>query len=274
MNYRLSPAHNLYANIGGGLEAPAGNETDPASTFGQDTVTAINPLLDAIRSTTYELGTRRLIAFGDDSPLKSASYDAAFYLTNVANEIIPYRGGRFYFSAGAVRRSGAEFGATLAGAGSTEIRGSASWSRNRYMRYTIDSVHYGRPGAIADYSGNHVAGVPAIHYTATVSRPVGKNSPARVELSVRGVGDYFIDDANSIEVAGYKTFGATVSSIRALAMGRVGLRGFVAIENITHRRFIGSAFVNPDVVNGEPVAFEPGTPRSLVISLSVETLPR
>ncbi len=274
VSYRFSPTHNFYASIGGGVEAPAGNETDPASTFGQDTVTAINPLLDAIRSTTYEVGTRRLIAFPEGSPLTSASYDAALYLTNVTNEIIPYRGGRFYFSAGAVRRSGAEFGAALTGAGSTEIRASASWSRNRYVRYTIDSVHYGRPGAVASYSGNHVAGVPAINYSATVSRPVGNNSPARVELSVRGVGDYFIDDANDVEVAGYNTYAATISSSRPLAMGRVGLHGFVAIENITNRRFIGSAFINPDIVNGEPVAFEPGTPRSLVVSLSVSSLTR
>ena len=58
LNYRLSAARSVYASIGGGIEAPAGNETDPASTFGQDTVTALNPLLDAITSTTYEVGTR------------------------------------------------------------------------------------------------------------------------------------------------------------------------------------------------------------------------
>ncbi|MGH7751254.1 MAG: TonB-dependent receptor, partial [Gemmatimonadales bacterium] len=52
--YRLTPRHSVYLAVGGGVEAPAGNETDPASTFGQDTVTSLNPLLDPIRSTTYE----------------------------------------------------------------------------------------------------------------------------------------------------------------------------------------------------------------------------
>jgi hypothetical protein len=32
---------------------------------------------------------------------------------------------------------------------------------------------------------------------------------------------------------------------------------------------VASAFLNPDVVNGAPVAFEPGLPRRLVVSLSL-----
>ena len=38
---------------------------------------------------------------------------------------------------------------------------------------------------------------------------------------------------------------------------------------VKDRRFIGSAFTNPDIVNGAPVAYEPGTPRSLIVSLSI-----
>ena len=60
--WRLSPARSLYASVGGGVEAPAGNETDPVSTFGQDTVHGINPLLHPIRSTTYEVGAKALDA--------------------------------------------------------------------------------------------------------------------------------------------------------------------------------------------------------------------
>jgi outer membrane receptor protein involved in Fe transport len=48
-----------------------------------------------------------------------------------------------------------------------------------------------------------------------------------------------------------------------------GLRGFVSVNNVFDRRYIGSAFLNPDVVNGEPVAFEPGRPRELVIGMTV-----
>jgi iron complex outermembrane receptor protein len=269
VNYRASALHSFYANVGGGIEAPAGNETDPASTFGQDTVTAINPLLDAIRSTTFELGTKHALtlpAFLD----ATLSYDIAGYWTNVTNDIVPYRGGRFYFTAGKVRRRGIETGASLLLPAGLELRGSASYSRNRYIEYTVDSVHYGKPGAIADYAGNAVAGEPGSSYSASVAHPLGPVIPLRVELSLRGVGDYFADDANLVPVPAYHTVGLTVATDRLIPLGRqVGARAFITVENLTDRRFIGSAFVNPDVVNGVPVAFEPGSPRSVVISVSL-----
>jgi iron complex outermembrane receptor protein len=270
LNYMLSPVHSFYANVGGGIEAPAGNETDPASTFGQDTVTAINPLLDAIRSTTFESGTKHLINVPVLGKTSTLSYDVAAYWTEVRNDIVPYRGGRFYFTAGKVRRRGVEAGASFQVPGGLELRGNTSYSRNRYVEYVVDSVHYGKPGAFASYAGNHVAGVPNSSYAASVARSLGAALPLRLELGVRGVGEYFADDANRVQVPAYHTFGFTVATSRPIALGdRVESRAFLTVENLTNRRFIGSAFVNPDVVNGVPVAFEPGSPRSVVLSISL-----
>lgn len=271
LNYMLSPVHSFYANVGGGIEAPAGNETDPASTFGQDTVTAINPLLDAIRSRTFETGTKHLITVPALGKTSTLSYDVAAYWTEVKNDIVPYRGGRFYFTAGKVRRRGVEAGASFLVPGGLELRGNTSYSRNRYVEYVVDSVHYGRPGAFASYAGNAVAGVPSSSYAASVAHSLGAALPLRVELGVRGVGEHFVDDANRVRVPAYHTFGFTVATNRPIALGsRVESRAFVTVENLTDRRFIGSAFVNPDVVNGVPVAFEPGSPRSVVLSISLE----
>ena len=64
----LSPTRSIYASLGGGVEAPAGNETDPAGTFGQDTIYSINPMLDPIRSTTIEVGTKHMMAVGTRLP--------------------------------------------------------------------------------------------------------------------------------------------------------------------------------------------------------------
>ena len=268
LNYRLSPMHSFYANLGGGIEAPAGNETDPASTFGQDTVTALNPLLDAIRSTTYEVGTKQVLPFAG-SLFSAFSYDVALYTTNVTNEIVPYRGGRFYFSAGKVRRQGAELSASLLGASDLEINGSLTMSRNEYTDYTVDSVHYGRAGRFADYSGNDVAGIPSLFYVLSAGRSVSEAIPLRLQLSMRGVGDYFVDDANLVEVPAYHTFGATLSTSNGIVVGGVSLKAFLSVENLADKRFIGSAFVNPDVVNGVPFAFEPGAGRTFLFSISV-----
>jgi iron complex outermembrane receptor protein len=267
-SFLATPTHSFYANLGGGVEAPAGNETDPAGTFGQDTVVAINPLLEAIRSTTYELGTKQLIEVRR-AYLGSFSYDAALYRTEVRNEIIPYRGGRFYFSAGKVRREGAELGAAVDGVKGFSVRGSMTWSRNLYTDYVVDSVHYGVPGRSASYAGNEVAGIPDVFYGFSVAHDVSLGLPLAARLDGRGVGDYFLDDANAVSVPGYQTLDLTLA-LRPVQLGSAAqLTGFVTVSNLLDRRFIGSAYTNPDIVNGVAVAYEPGAPRSVVVSLSI-----
>ena len=66
LTYRVTPSTSLYANIGGGVEVPAGNETDPAGTYGLDEVYLLNPLLEPIISTTYEIGTKQILFFGNE----------------------------------------------------------------------------------------------------------------------------------------------------------------------------------------------------------------
>jgi iron complex outermembrane receptor protein len=268
--WKLSSTHSLYANVGGGVEVPAGNEVDPAGTFGQDTVTSLNPLLEPIRSTTYEVGTKRIVTLGGTPLLRSASYDVALYDTEVRNEIVPYRGGRFYFTAGQVRRQGAEVGLALAAAGGIGARGALTLNRHRYTEYQVDSVHYGAPGRFADYAGNRVVGVPDVHYGAALSFSPARLPGVRLEGGITGVGRYFADDANAVEVPGYSLLDATLSfDDPALFHRHLGLRGFVSVHNLANRRYIGSSFLNPDVVGGVPVAFEPGRPREVVVGVTV-----
>jgi iron complex outermembrane recepter protein len=272
--WKLSGSHALYANVGGGVEVPAGNETDPASTFGQDTVTSLNPLLEPIRSTTYEVGTKRIVVLGANAGLlRSASYDVALYDTEVRNEIVPYRGGRFYFTAGRVRRQGAELGLALVAAGGVSARGALTLNRHRYLEYQVDSVHYGAPGRFANYAGNRVVGVPSVHYGASLGLAPAALAGIRLEAGVTGVGPFYADDANLVEVPGYMLLNATLGFDDPVTFGRrYGVRGFLSVNNLTGRRYIGSAFLNPDVVAGQPVAFEPGRPREVVMGLTVGAL--
>jgi outer membrane receptor protein involved in Fe transport len=130
-------------------------------------------------------------------------------------------------------------------------------------------VHYGVPGATASYAGNDVAGVPGVFYGLSIAHDISLGLPLAVRVDARGVGDYFIDDANTVSVPGYRTLDLTLA-LRPLEMaGATSLSGFVTVSNLLDRRFIGSAFTNPDIVNGAAVAFEPGTPRSVVVSFSI-----
>jgi iron complex outermembrane receptor protein len=272
VTYRLGPFHSVYAALGGGIEAPAGNETDPASTFGQDTVTALNPLLEPIRSTTYELGTRRTVR--RDGVLRVVSYDVALYDTRVRDEIVPYRGGRFYFSAGRVRRAGVELGLSARTESGVAVQGTLAYAHHRYREYVVDSVHYGRPGALADYTGHQVVGVPALTYGVSAEAAPAFVAPLWVRASVQGQSSYFADDANAVRVAGFKIVSAALGLHEAVRVGPLGLRGYISVHNLLDRRYTSSAFLNPDVVAGEPVAFEPGMPRNWTVGMSLSPFRR
>jgi iron complex outermembrane receptor protein len=273
VTWRRTPTHSVYASVGGGVEAPAGNETDPASTFGQDTVTAINPLLEPIRSTTWEVGTRQLVTWPHGA-LRALSYDVALYDTRVTNEIVPYRGGRFYFTAAGARRRGAELGLTLHAAGGASLQTALAWQHHRYGDYVVDSVHYGVPGAVADYSGNEVVGVPGLTYAASLVWAPAPLAPLQLRLGVQGTSAYFTDDANQVAVPAYRVTSLTAATARPLSLGPgLGLHGFVTVNNLFDRAYIASAFLNPDVVAGQPVAFEPGLPRNVVVGISLVRQP-
>jgi iron complex outermembrane recepter protein len=269
--YKLSPSHTLYANVGGGVEAPAGNETDPAGTFGADTVYAINPLLDPIHSTTAEIGTKHVRTFAAGL-LRTLSYDVALYRTDVKNEIIPYRGGRFYFTAGKAQRQGLEIGARVSTAYGVGLGTSWTFSNNEYQEYMVDSVHYSaaRAGHFADYSGNKIVGIPGRFFNVRAEYAPPFAKAIGLELETQNIASYFADDANRVKVSGYALWHAGIDLEGPARLGGgLELRGALRVENLTNKKYVASAFLNPDVVNGVPVAFEPGMPRHLVVSASL-----
>jgi len=269
VTYRLAPQHSLYASLGGGIEVPAGNETDPAPPF--DTVTALNPLLDPIRSLTAEIGTKQLWVISTSSFFRELSYDVALYQTSVKNEIIPYRGGRFYFTAGRVRRRGAELGVRVATSAGVAVQAALTWNGHHYTEYLVDSVHYDstKAGVFADYSGNRVVGVPAFIGALALDITPAAVRPVRIRIGVENMSSFYADDANQVKVPSYRVANVSLGTDQPLALGAtLGLNAFVTVNNVLDRRYIASAFLNPDVVAGEPVAFEPGLPRNVVVGVS------
>jgi len=267
ISYRLTPLFSIYANMGGGVEVPAGNETDPVIPYGHDTLYLINPLLNPIISTTYEAGTKQLYTI--DNFLNSISFDLAFYYINIKNDIVPYRGGRFYFTVGKSSRTGLEFGTQLNFKYGISLQGSFTYSNNKYNDYLLDStlLSPSRPG-IADFSGNKVAGLPDIYYYAGITIAPEIFYGAYLSLNTNGVGKYFVDDANKIEVPSYNILNASIGLNKPVSISEhFNLRVFIGINNMTDTKYAASAFINPDRVSGVPVYLEPGLPRSYVVSL-------
>jgi iron complex outermembrane receptor protein len=269
LSYSLDDTKSLYANVGGGIEVPAGNETDP--TPGAPPV-LLNPLLDAIRSTTYEVGFKSAESRLGGSPF-SVSYDLAAYNTEVTNEIVPYNGGRYYLTAAKARRSGVELGVGAAASNGVFGNVAFTWSRNRYSTYVVDSALLGKAGARADYSGSEIVGIPSMFGHVEVGTEIPGLRSVRVKAGLEHSGKYFADDANKVNVPSYTIYDLTAELRNPiLAANGWGIRGFVTVRNVTDRKYIGSAFLNPDLVGGAPAAYEPGTPRAVIVSLTAGRL--
>jgi iron complex outermembrane receptor protein len=270
VNWRFASTHALYANVGGGLEVPAGNETDQPPT-GPLPGALLNPLLDAIRSTTYEMGYKATAV-----PLAggavSLEYEAAVYHTDVANEIIPYNGGRYYQTAASARRRGAEVEVEADAAAGIFASAALTLNDHIYDRYVVDSsvINAANPN-LADLSGNRVMGVPKVFGTFELGTEVPGFRALTVKGGVEHSGQYFADDKNSVTVPAYTIFNVTAALKRPIvAANGVALRAFVTVHNVTNRKYVGSAFLNPDTApSGEPAVYEPGAPRAVTLSLSL-----
>ena len=271
ISYRLSEHHSVYASVGGGIEVPAGNETDPAGTFGQDTVTAINPLLEPVRSTTFEVGTRHALGAWSLGPVgfSAFDYDAALYYIDVSNEIVPYRGGRFYFTAGKARRMGVELGVRARTTFGLSLSGAATISDNTYTDYVVDSVHYGRAGFSARYDNNRIVGVPRWMGNLQADYEIPALSAVSVGLGVQATGGYFVYDANKVGVPKSGVWNLTVRSSDLFQMGSMRVAGGISVENLFDAKYAGSGYLNPDVVAGVPLYLEPGMPRTLLVTLEL-----
>jgi outer membrane receptor protein involved in Fe transport len=149
------------------------------------------------------------------------------------------------------------------------LQAALTWTDHRYTRYFVDSVHYGSPGAFADYSDNRVVGVPAFTGAFALDLMPAAMKPVRVRVGVEAMSSFFADDANQVQVPAFGTAHVTVGTDNPVALtSGLGVNAFVTVHNLFDRRYIASAFLNPDVVAGEPVAFEPGLARNVVVGVS------
>jgi iron complex outermembrane receptor protein len=276
ITYRVSPTHSVYANVGGGVEVPAGNETDPSGTVPGDTVFAINPLLEPIRSTTVEVGTKQIVSLGGEGPVANLTYDVVLYWLQVTNDIIPYRGGRFYFTAGKSERMGLEVAGNLQFNMGLSVNVALTAASNKYKEYRVDSAHYAasKAGKFADYSNNKLVGVPNIFYNVGLKYMPDVLKGAYIRANLQSVGKYFANDANTITVPAYTILNAGIGIDHLnFANDRLFFSAFFGLNNLTDVKYVGSAWLNPDapVINGKqvPAFIEPGLPQNFIGSIGI-----
>jgi iron complex outermembrane receptor protein len=272
LTYHLLPTMTVYANLGGGVEVPAGNETDPPSVFGEDTLRSVNSLLKPIQSTTFEAGLKQVVLFDGESILQSLSYDVAAFLINVTDDLIPYRGGRFYLNAGRTQRIGAELGGQASFAGGFILYGMLTLMQSRFVDYKVDSgfVNPSLDGRIADLSGNKQPGIPDVFATFRIRYAPAFLSGLFAEVEARLVGSYFADDMNTL-VAPAVTVLDGVVGYQGDITHNLRVNALLRVNNLAGSKYVASIWMNPDrPANAQPAFIEPGLPRAFVGSLGLE----
>ncbi len=274
LNYRLASDMSIYANLGGGIEIPAGNEVDPPGTLG---ATVINPLLEPMTSITYEVGWKTMPRVEDFIGMGAAniSLDVAAYMIGVANDIIPYSGGRFYISAGKTRRIGAELGGAVKLENGFSLSAAFTYSSSKYLEYNIDSIYRTSRDTIEgqttfkDYSDNKIAGMPDMYATVRAKWQPKFLEGFTVDAEMRTVGSYFADNANLLTVSSYMTLDAGISYEQPIIDG-LSARGYARAMNITDQLYAASAWINPERVAGAAPSFlEAGLPRNFNAGISI-----
>ncbi|GAB1430204.1 TonB-dependent receptor PqqU [Ignavibacteria bacterium] len=274
VTYRITPEHTVYTNFGGGVEVPAGNETDPVPTYGDDTLHVINPLLEPIRSTTIEIGYKT-VANADFLGDATVSADVAAYMITIKNDIIPYRGGRFYFTAGETRRLGGELGLGIRWLNGLSLWAAVTLSDNRYVNYKIDSVYYNKSlaGKSADYKDNKAAGLPDFFSTIRLRFEPEFVAGTFIEADMRLMGEYYVDDANTLTVPSYAVFDAAAGYDLKIS-DALGAKIYARYANLTDARYAASAWINPDMPSKTlPAYIEPGLAGNITAGLTLTWYP-
>jgi iron complex outermembrane receptor protein len=256
--YRLSLNHSAYVNVGGGVESPAFNEVDPPASLPD---VALNPFLKPMTSGTMEAGIKGMVQGPRGFLVRSVSYSAAAYRIDIENEIVPFEGGAWFFSAGRSRRYGFEAGADMELRGGFSVKSALTLLRARYVEYSNE---------LGDFAANLVPGIPPsvfnlrFRYLAT--------GGLAAEVGLEHVGPYFADDANSVIVGAYSTVNASLAY--RFSWRAVRLHAFVGMSNVFDKTYVASAFINPSSRTSgsgspKPAFIEPGLPRQAFVGADV-----
>lgn len=243
--FKLTPAVNLYGNIGKGFETPTFAEL----AYRPGGATGLNFALQPADSTHYELGVKALIR-------AASRITAAIYRIDVTDEIVvdsSINGRTVFKNAAGTRREGLELMWQSRFAQGFEAALSYSALDARFVQpFTSTS-------SVA--AGNKLPGVPPSSlYGELVWRHPASGFHSGAEL--RRNGKVFVDDANSEAAAAY-----TVWNLRAgfEQRGRNWrLSEFVRIDNVADHKYVGSVIV----ADGNRRFYEPAPGRNWLVGVN------
>ena len=243
--WRATPLASAYASVSTSFETPTttelGNKPDGSA--------GINPELQPQRTVALELGAKGLL------PTTGVRWDVALFEARARDELVPFDipngGGRRYFrNAGRTLRRGGEVG-VQAESGPLALQGAYTWSRFRYLDYTVGTT---------SYAGRRIPGVPEHALAASVAF---RHESATISATADVASPLDVDDANSARTSARTIVGLALSN--RVQVGGVSVAPLVAIQNLGGVRAVGSVSVN--AAGGR--YFEPAPGRTLLVRMAI-----
>ena len=242
--YALDKDSSVYANISEGFTPP-----DVSQLYGKSSVPDLKPAT----YTNYELGLRMAFLSG------ALKLDTAVYRLDGSDTIVSYAiapGNSENRNAGRTRSQGLELGLSYA-AGPLDMRLGATIASHRFLVYQASPT--------LDYSGKTMPQAPEHITSAELGyQPV---AGARVALEVVHLGQYWMNNANSVRYPGH-----TLLNLRGSYRFASGWEGWLQVRNLGDAHYAhtasssysGVGTYDPNTQN----TYTPGSPRSVMVGLS------
>lgn len=240
----------VFASLGHGFETPTVTEL----AYRPDGGAGLNFDLQPALFDSAEVGTRWRFATGEAN--------VAAYRIDGEDEIVPAdnRGGRASFAnAGNTRREGVEAGIDARLAGPWTYALTFNWLRARFTEpFSYRVVSAGVEQVQRVEAGNRIPGIPQANGYAELAWN-GVDGRVIAALEARASDSIATDDRNTDHAPGDAQFALR---LQWRAAGS-GWRGFVRLDNLLDRDFVGSVIVN----EGNARYFEPGAGRAVTVGL-------
>jgi iron complex outermembrane receptor protein len=245
----------VFANLGRGFETP--------------TITELAYRADGVAGFNRDLRTARLVSaeIGARWRFSGANASVALWRIDGDDEIVPAesRGGRASFTnAGRTRREGIEagFAGTLGERWSYTL--AANWLRAHFTEDFSFRVATGGQTSVREVAaGNRIPGIPRVDGFAELA---WHDASGRIDAALEArVSDRIAtDDRNTDAAPGYARYALR---LRWRERDEGGWHGFVRVDNLFDRDYVGSVIVN----EGNGRFFEPGAGRSITLGVGWES---
>ncbi|MDG6778728.1 TonB-dependent receptor [Thiomicrorhabdus sp. zzn3] len=237
LTYALNDSLNVYGLIASSNQAPTESEMQAT----RDNAPEVD--LNASTATNFEIGLKHRS--------KAWSADLAVYFTKLHDEIVKVENGYadYYENAGETDKKGIELTAAYQLNSQWGVGFSGSKTEYRYVDYLSGD---------SDYSGNLLRFSPEYQYSLFADWHKGAY---RARLETIGVGEYYMDDANSEKYSGY-------AGVTNLTMGyaRNGHQLALSVHNIGDQRYASEVSKTASSWGPDSYYYTPGAPRTLKLS--------